>query len=238
MVRGLARLVSRPLSKASSRSDGSSAGLLPCAHTRIARLWKLQRHRAQDFQLVHEHTDQPRVSWNCPIQHPDINGVQNQFPQKRRHIHHATLPRQRLREGRFEVQAPHREPGRRLDSAFNSCRYPHRSVRRYDPRTFLRMDAHHAFRRVNQPVPLAPAGRKRERLRKTHRVRTDLDAGFRIGGRRMRLACSRHSLTVYRKTARPPIPTLRPATLRVREGHDDQTSLAGGSSGRCDFVRF
>ena len=75
---------------------------------RIRWRGKLQRNRLDRFQLVQNHVDQMRLPPDPAPQPSKHARMQNQFFQQRRHVHHATSPRQTPRQPRPQIQSTHR----------------------------------------------------------------------------------------------------------------------------------
>ena len=68
------------------------------ARPRISHIRKLQRYRLYRVELIQNYFDQVSLPQNFPPQLAKCARPQNKFPQKCGNIHHAAIPRQRLRQ--------------------------------------------------------------------------------------------------------------------------------------------
>ncbi len=157
--------------------------------SRVRWIGQLQGNSLNAFEMVHNQIDHVALPFLAKIQCRQRAGMQNQFPQQRRHIHHATTPRQSPRQPRPQIQCSHRNRAGHGDAVRNRCRNPHRAVRRNHPCANACAHRHHSARGIHQLVAMMKMQRDNVSGRVVATQRCDLRRTRRARDRTSRFVC-------------------------------------------------
>src|SRR5882724_3585224 len=80
---------------------------------------KLQRNHLNGFKLVDDHVGQKSLPANRLLQGCEGASMENEFAEQRRHVDHATGPREGFRQPLLKVESSHRYRSRHGDGVRN-----------------------------------------------------------------------------------------------------------------------
>jgi len=130
--------------------QGRSNSNSPC----VGDIRKLEWNHLNLRKFISNDVDQVTLPCNVLFESTGRAGPENQFPQQRRHTHHATPARHGLRQPGPQVERPHRDSSRHRNAVWGPLRYPDSSMRWHNPRAIVGAHGHHATRRVHKLILL------------------------------------------------------------------------------------